>query len=661
MTLQGFYRGKVVDNVDEQRDGRVLVFIVTLSKTIWIRPANNYGSSEQDKINYKLESGSFSTAREGQYIAVFFIENDLNQGFFVPGMTLPYAGQTANGTNLPKDVKLNFLTLRQRLNIKFQEYFNGNIGGVDLNDDTNKLFYVFDNGARIEFSSPNEPAKNGGRSSSFSKVTKFLVDTSRHDSFFGSILNVFSDKKSASVEMSAESKSAARGSADPLSYTGGEKLGFLTIVKNILSISKTGGSHIVKVSGKGVEAESSSSHSSSKSVDNGGVTLGDTNLSTDEVSGKKASSSSTESIDTEEGISSNKEKTFNTDEFSHKIEKNEVLVGKGHGKSENKEFDLGEEVPLISTSSTEKNDKDGHLVSVTAVVDDVDNSVKFIKKITEKVTPTSVERNSTLSSVDDKTLAESIDIEEVTDGKITKKSTLSSNGLNQSSVKQQLNLETGDSKLSITNKFSVPNPADVTGVLGLDPKFQRGHKITMDADEDKSVIEIASIKKSFPSDALGKPKYGVANSVKLTEDGKEAKIEISLEGGTPGAGLSVIFTTDGKGKITMELPKGDIDILAPAGTLTAECKTLDVSVKDSANIDIKNKAVVKATKVEVEATDVSVKAKSVTIEGSTTKVTGGMHTMGGTVAPNPAGGPYNCIPQCPFSGLFHQGDKVTGT
>ncbi len=661
MTLSGFYRAKVVDNVDEQRDGRVLVHVINLNKTLWIRPSNNYGSSKDDKINYKLESGSFETAREGQYVAVFFLEDDINQGFFIPGMTLPYAGQTPNGLNLPKDVKLNYLTLKKRLNIKFREFFNGNIVGVDLNDDTNSLFYVFDNGARIEFNSPNEAAKDGTRTSSLLKATKFIVDTFRHDSYFGSTIEASSSKKDASVEISAISKGATRGSADPISYVSGEKLPFLTTVKNIFSISKTGGSFITKVLGKGIDAESASSYSSSKSVDNGGVTLGESSISTDEVSDKKASIESTTSIDTEEGIADNKEKVLNSEVFSHKLSEDETLTGSKHDKTESKEFSFGEEVPLVSTGDNEVSNKDGHQVTSTVVVDDVVNSTKFIKKTIEKVTASSVERNSILTSTNDDILAESIESEVVSDGKIIKKSTLSSNSLSQSSVKQQLDLESGNSNFEIVNKFSIPNPADVTGVLGLDPKFQRGHKVSMSADEDKSTIEISSIKKAFPSDALGKPKFGVANSIKLTEEGKEAKVEISLMGGTPGGGLSVIFTTDGSGKITMELPKGDIDILAPDGTVTAECKTLDVKVNDSANIDVTNKAVVKATKVEVEATDVSVASTNVTIEGKATKVTGGVHTMNGTPAPNPAGGPYNCINLCPFSGLPHQGSIVSGT
>ena len=52
-------------------------------------------------------------------------------------------------------------------------------------------------------------------------------------------------------------------------------------------------------------------------------------------------------------------------------------------------------------------------------------------------------------------------------------------------------------------------------------------------------------------------------------------------------------------------------------------------------------------------------SSNVKITSSQVTITGGQLTVAGTVTPST--GPFNCLPNCIFSGVSHSGDKVSGT
>ncbi len=660
MDLTGFYRAKVISNEDDQMDGRLQVFVVNLKRTIWVRPSNSFGSSENDMLNYKAQQGSYDSPRNDSYVVVFFLENDLNQGFYAPGMTLKYSSQTPKGMNLPKFSKLNFMKLATRANIKFKEFFNGNIVGVDLNDDTNHFFLIFDNGARMEFSSPNEIVKQGKRSSSISKFTNFILDSTRKDSYFGGKFQMLSNKTESSAEVSVSSRSENPGSADTTSYRSGNKLRFLTVVKSFFKIREDGGSHTLSVSGSSNETESLSSITSSKSVDNSGVTSNDTLLSVDEVNDKKATITKSENADTIEGLSSSRKSEFNTSEISHEIDERRELNADKFSDEMSLKMVLGEELPENEKSATVFSDEDGIRETTTSIVNDNASEKKYSLTESSDVNKNGVTKASVVAHDGSEVGLTSEVVQKITGSKLTSSSTLSKNDQSQSSVKQEVDIESGESKLTIINKFSIQNPADPSGVLELDPKFQRGHKVVMDATEDKSSIEVTSIKKAFPTDAAGKPKYGEENSIKLTEDGKEASFEINLMGGTPGGGITLKIETDGSGKFTLELPKGDMNIKAPAGTVNVEANILNATVNDSAVIKVTNKVELTATSVTAKVTDLKVEATSAEVIAKKIKIAGDLLELPGTPIPDPTGGTMCAIKLCPFSGLPHQAKKATG-
>lgn len=93
--LTGFYRAKVVDNVDKEKFGRVKVWIpdtmpkVSDDKGLWAMPANNTTSGlNSDGDSEHFYSGSCFVPPKGSYVWVFFENGNPNKPYYLGGLDL---------------------------------------------------------------------------------------------------------------------------------------------------------------------------------------------------------------------------------------------------------------------------------------------------------------------------------------------------------------------------------------------------------------------------------------------------------------------------------------------------------------------------------------------------------------------------------------------
>lgn len=92
----GFHRAKVIDNKDEQKYGRVKVWIpdfmplIPDNQGIWARPANNVigGRNKDDNCNY---AGTSYIPTEGSWLWVFFESQNLNRPYYFAPLDLENA------------------------------------------------------------------------------------------------------------------------------------------------------------------------------------------------------------------------------------------------------------------------------------------------------------------------------------------------------------------------------------------------------------------------------------------------------------------------------------------------------------------------------------------------------------------------------------------
>ncbi len=120
--------------------------------------------------------------------------------------------------------------------------------------------------------------------------------------------------------------------------------------------------------------------------------------------------------------------------------------------------------------------------------------------------------------------------------------------------------------------------------------------------------------------------------------------ELKEEGTAKGKDITI-----GDTKIHIE---GDKVTIETSGNVTFKVGGSTIEEKDG-TINIKtDTANIKTSTANVEGNDVTVK-------GSNVKITGGNLTVNGTTKPGQ--GPFNTIPTCPFSGVPHAGNTVSGT
>lgn len=91
----GNYRAKVIDNVDKEQFGRVLVYIpdvmpmVSDNRGIWARPANNPiggRNTQYGKDNHYM--GSSYIPRKGAWVWIFFEAGNINRPYYFGGLDL---------------------------------------------------------------------------------------------------------------------------------------------------------------------------------------------------------------------------------------------------------------------------------------------------------------------------------------------------------------------------------------------------------------------------------------------------------------------------------------------------------------------------------------------------------------------------------------------
>ena len=91
--LYGNYRGKVVENKDEKKFGRIVVWIPDLmpdipeNQGIWARPANNPIGGRNDQYgtdNHYM--GSCMIPRKGAWVWIFFESGNINRPYYFAGL-----------------------------------------------------------------------------------------------------------------------------------------------------------------------------------------------------------------------------------------------------------------------------------------------------------------------------------------------------------------------------------------------------------------------------------------------------------------------------------------------------------------------------------------------------------------------------------------------
>lgn len=107
--LYGNYRAKVVENKDNQKFGRVLVWIPDLmpllpdNQGIWARPANNPiggRNTQYNAENYYM--GSCYIPRKGAWVWIFFEAGNINRPYYFAGLDVeqaPVLPENQTGTN----------------------------------------------------------------------------------------------------------------------------------------------------------------------------------------------------------------------------------------------------------------------------------------------------------------------------------------------------------------------------------------------------------------------------------------------------------------------------------------------------------------------------------------------------------------------------------
>ena len=97
--LFGFYRAKVVTNVDSEKFGRILVYIPSLmpeipdTSGIWARPANNPigGRNVDSGTDENYYMGTSYIPRKGSWVFVFFESGQINRPYYIGALDLENA------------------------------------------------------------------------------------------------------------------------------------------------------------------------------------------------------------------------------------------------------------------------------------------------------------------------------------------------------------------------------------------------------------------------------------------------------------------------------------------------------------------------------------------------------------------------------------------
>ena len=613
--LDKFYRAKVIDLLEKQNmDGDILVEVIDLGLKVVAKSTNLFSKSENDIKNYFNDSGEWDVPRVGDYLVIIFLNNDINSCYYLP-FTLKFNRQVPTGMKLPSLVKENYLKLKERLNIKFREFFNGNIIGWDLNDENNMFFLVFDNGSKLEFASPNELVIDGNKKTNNIKPSFFRILVDKIDKFFSSTFDMIATKDDSKIVTRAFSKI----SIDKGKYSDYKNTEIKNddqndnISENEISVTKFG-----SINKNLVESNIETYNRKTQAYK---VLSTDSNLansvefiSYEDFSNNTIIQQKMTSLVNNEGIKNIRDVYIKTPNFStqKKEEHNFDVVNNGSLNEDNFENNEYKNSKITFNQNTPENNKKSEISTIQAK----DGSVSciFEKKVEQDQTSVQISENLEIENSIQKAYSNSVNV--ITEDKIQKKVLMGNKELEKIQFVIENDIKNEKSSILFKNVYNSPNPADPKGIFELSPLVQKGHQIKSEVTKDYSLFEISSIKHAYPNDNIGITSYGSINSVKFEEKGTEALFEVSL-GGVDTKLQSVKFRLNvtEKGEVYFEFPSGEFTIKSTTGKL---------------NIDV---------------FDTEIKSKTM--------------KKNGNVIPDPTkGGPFNCIKTCPLTGLPHSGNTI---
>lgn len=192
--LSGFFKARVIKNIDPSGDGQIAVFIpdlmpnvansdsedqgtasvkpaseifegseefagniktsVSNGNFIWCRPAGNLVEINTTGDASNAVSGNYKVPRNGTWVTVFFDNHDPNRPYYFP-FSMTKFGEVIAGTLLGKsslstNSKTNWTTPEARVLIEvLMEYHNKNVIYIDNNENANSFVIQWANGHEL--------------------------------------------------------------------------------------------------------------------------------------------------------------------------------------------------------------------------------------------------------------------------------------------------------------------------------------------------------------------------------------------------------------------------------------------------------------------------------------------------------------------------------
>jgi len=638
--LGPFFRGKVVNNKDDRKEGRIGVHISDLmgstsnqetenkninvgmkGSTNWVvaYPTHFISKSKNDEKLYQTFAGNFDVPREGAYVLVFFLKNDPTQCFYIPNLSLPFTQQTIVGMNLPENISENFESLDKKLNIKMQEFHNGNIVGIDLNDETNECFLIFESGSSVVFGAPiefvDENSLLTGRKSSSKKPTFLNIKLERKDGVYEMLDLRTVTFKEATYEIKTHKKSLAeQGFGNNYENSVVENSEIFASTKMISKDETSSIDHLVKHEIEDVYTTTNSSLRATAEGAESNTSLNFTNL--------------------HNGVS-------RSYEVSDSINSEEIILNKNFSLKEPIEDETSGELEDTTTITSERFFLEKTLEyikkklksTITTTKDVFSNSINLLKIYSSRSDEKFSNVKFRIQTEDNKAgyelrLEKNFPNKEDDMSVIELKTKLEDNkgsmelSLNNDQANSHIKLSGDDinQKLVFGTNIKTPNPGDPFNILGLPPLFERGHQVSIDSTADTSSIRLESVKQSMGDKNTALPVMGGQNVIELIESGTESTLNIELKGLNPAGGMKLTVKTNAAGEMTLELPMGDINIKSGLGKVKVEAATAEVKALTNASISAAGKIDVKGGAVEIKAdTMLNLKGVATEVEGAIIK------------------------------------------
>ena len=624
MKLQGLYRAKVIFNEDKQLAGIIGVHITNLMYTfsnnedlidddkknyIYARPASYYSKSKHDVATYKTESGKVDkTPRVGSYVAIYFLNGNQNEAYYLPGWAFNYMDQVPTGKNLDEKNIQDSRDPKRRINMEWVEEYNGTIHGNNMNEDVQEFFYIFNNGTYLKFSSPDENQDvnmPGTLHSHKTKPTYFTLELKRFDSPFRYYDNKETDLKRAFFETILEKAETSEGGFS------GEypRLEGNTFTSNYV---KTG------------------------------------QITEEEVAVSERLSFVQDEVERwyklKEGLSATLNSLFKEQILTAQLDRNKRFNYERKESISNAGKEINEEEVLSIKDSDITTKKSNHLNN-----EEVTNTLEtFSKKIGEILIEITRDFISNKDQIKDNYIKKLTNGEsfisynnkkEITKNKIIKKEELikdtskiikeekqiEGNKINYTKIIEndnfvnEIKVDTNEDSISqITSTyFKELNPADTSGgALELPLNKKVGKEIKVEVKKDgTNVLEFRSIDDGVVPN-LPTAKSG-HNFIKWTENSSSSEVEMELTGSNPLSKIKFKLSASETGDITLETNKGNLNIKNNIGDISIENKQGNFSINNkTGDINLKNNQ--GTISLESKLGTINIKAVKINIETKTT-------------------------------------------